>query len=152
MTTPSSPPAPQNTLKLSGFSSCVVTVLAIFLAVLGVYDLVFGSIIAYVFSSAHMLSPATIAIVLVMACDCLIYFFLAFRLKRQHWLISLALLAVVWFVLPFFPLNSLINTTTMRLRVDGYAMGATLPNGSYILANKQAYQQNEPQRGDVVIL
>lgn len=151
MTTLSSPPAPQNPPKSSKFSGCVITALAIFFAILGIYNLILGTVIAYVFSSARMFSPANMAIVLIIAFDCLIYFFLAFRIKRQHWLISLALLAVDWVILPF-PLRSLINTATMRLRVDGYAMGVTLPNGSYILADKQAYQQNGPQRGDIVIL
>ena len=128
----------------------MVTTLVILFAILGIYDLVFGSIIIYVFSSAGMFSPVSIAITLIIACDCFIYFFLVFRIKRQHWLISLALLAVVWLVLPL-PLRSLINIATARVRVDGYAMGTSLPNGSYILADRLVYQQNDPQRGDIVI-
>jgi len=52
------------------------------------YDFVFGFIIAYVFSSARMLSPENIAIILIVFFDCLIYLFLAFRIKKQHWMIS----------------------------------------------------------------
>lgn len=150
MTTPSSPLAPQKPSKSPGLSGCVVTVLAIFFAILGIYDLVFGSVIAYVFSSAHMLSPLNIAIVLIIACDCLICFFLVFRIKRQHWLISLTLLTVVWLVLPL-PLYLMINISTARVRNDGYSMGTTLLNESYILADRLAYHQNDPQRGDIVI-
>jgi len=128
----------------------MVTALVILFAILGIYDLVFGSIIAYVFSSAHMLSLVNIAIVLIIACDCFIYFFLVFRIKRQHWFISLALLAVVWLVLPL-SLRLLINISTVRVRIDGVAMGTTLPNGIYILADRLAYQQNDPQRGDIVV-
>jgi len=150
MTTSSSLPVVQNPRKSSWFSGCMVTALVIFFAILGIYNLVFGSVIAYVFSSARMLSLFNIAIVLIIACDCFVYFFLTFRIKRQHWLISLALLAVVWLVLPL-PLRSLINTATARVRIDGYAMGTTLPNGSYVLVDRLAYQQNDPQRGDIVI-
>jgi signal peptidase I len=150
MTTSSSPSVVQNPSKSSWFFGCMVTALVILFAILGIYDLVFGSIIAYVFSSAHMLSLVNIAIVLIIACDCFIYFFLVFRIKRQHWFISLALLAIVWLVLPL-SLRLLINVSTARVRVDGYAMGPTLPNGSYILTDRLAYQKNEPQRGDIVL-
>jgi signal peptidase I len=30
-------------------------------------------------------------------------------------------------------------------------MGMTLPNGSYILTDRLAYQKNDPQRGDIVV-
>jgi signal peptidase I len=150
MTTSSPTPVVKNPPKSSWVSGCMVTTLVILFAILGIYNLIFGSAIAYVFSSARMLSPATLAIVLIIACDSLIYFFLAFRIKRQHWLISLALLAVVWLVLSL-PLRLLINTATARVRVDGYAMGTTLPDGSYILADRLVYQQSEPQRDDIII-
>lgn len=146
----SSSPVVQNPPKASWLSGCLVTALVILFAILGIYDLVFGSIIAYVFSSAHMLSLVNIAIVLIIACDCFIYFFLVFRIKRQRWFISLALLAVVWLVLPL-PLRLLINISTARVQIDGFAMGTTLPNESYILADRLAYQQNDPQRGDIVL-
>jgi signal peptidase I len=150
MTKSNSSPVVQNPPKASWFSGCLVIALAVFFVILGVYNLVFGSIIAYVFSSAQMLSPKNIAILLIVGLTCLIYFFLAFRLKRQHWLISLALLAVVWFVLPL-PLSLLINASTARVRNDGYSMEETLPGESYILVDKLAYQQNPPQRGDIVV-
>ncbi len=150
MTLPGSPPVAQNPPKSSWFSGCIVTALVILFAILGIYDLVFGSIIAYIFSSAHMLSLVNIAIVLIIACDCFIYLFLVFRIKRQRWLISLALLAVVWLVLPL-PLRLLINISTARVQIDGFAMGTTLPNESYILADRRAYQKNDPQRGDIVV-
>jgi signal peptidase I len=124
-------------------------VLVVFFAFLGVYNLVSGSIIAYVFSSAQMLSLTNIAILLIIGLTCLIYFFLTFRLKRQHWLISLALVVVVWLVLPP-ALSLLINTSTARVRNDGYSMAETLPGESYILVDKLAYQQNTPRRGDIV--
>lgn len=150
MTTPvSSIDAPKPS-KQSGFVGCILTILTIVFAILGIYELVVGSIITYVFSSTRMFSLASIAIVLIIACDCFIYFFLVFRIKRQHWLISLGLLVVVWLVLPL-PLRLLINISTARVRIDGYAMGTTLPNGSYVLADRQAYQQDEPKRGDIVI-
>ena len=150
MTTSSSTSVAQNPPKSSLLTGCAVTALVILFAILGVYDLVFGSIIAYVFSSAHMLSPINIGIVLTIAFDCFIYFFLVFRIKQQHWLISLALFAVVWLVLPV-SLRLLINISTARVRVDGYAMGTTLPNGSYLLTDRLAYQQTDPQRGDIVV-
>lgn len=139
-----------NSTKQSGVTGCLLTILVIVFAILGVYDLVFGSIITYVFSAAHMFSPVSIAIMLIIACDCFIFFFLVFRIKRQHWLLSLVMLAVAWLVLPL-PLSSLINTATMRVRIDGFSMGTSLPNGSYILADRQAYQHVQPQRGDIVV-
>ena len=150
MTTSSSSSVSQNLPKSSWVTGCAVTALVILFAILGIFDFVYGSIFAYVFSSAHILSPINIAIVFIIACDCFIYFFLVFRIKRQHWLISLALLAVVWLVLPV-SLRLLINISTARVRIDGYSMGATLPNGSYILTDKLAYQKNNPQRGDLVL-
>lgn len=150
MTTSSSSSVSQNPPKSSWVTGCAVTALVILFAILGIFDFVYGSIFAYVFSSAHILSPINIAIVFIIACACFIYFFLVFRIKRQHWLISLALLAVVWLVLPV-SLRLLINISTARVRIDGYSMGATLPNGSYILTDKLAYQKNNPQRGDLVL-
>jgi len=150
MTISSSPPVVQNPPKSSWISGCIVTALIILFTILGIYNLVFVSVIAYVFSSAHMLSPTNIAIIFIIVSNCLIYFFLVFRIKRQHWLISLALLVVVWLVLPL-PLNLLINTSTARVRSNGYSMGATLSDGNYILVDKLAYQQNDLQRGDIVI-
>lgn len=132
------------------FSGCL-TILAILFVIPGIWNLISGSILAYIFFSAGMLSPATITLLLIIACSCILYFILAFRLKRQHWLISLILLALVWLILPL-PLPWLINTATMRVRNDGFAMTPTLPNGGYMIADRQAYLRQLPQRGDVVLL
>lgn len=150
MTTSTPAPVMQNSQKSSWLSGCLITALVILFAILGIYNFISGSIIAYVFASAGMFSLASIAIVFIIICECAIYFFLVFRIKRQHWLISLSLVILVWLVLPL-PLNSLINISSARVRNDGYSMGNTLPNESYILADKLAYQQNPPQRGDIVL-
>ena len=150
MTISSSTPVVQNPPKSSWFYGCVITALVVLFAILGIYNLVFGSVIAYVFSSTRMLSLNNIAIVFIIVFNCLIYFFLAFRIKRQHWLISLALLAAVWLVFPLL-LNLLINNSTARVRFDGNSMETTLSDGNYILVDKLAYQQNDLQRGDIVI-
>jgi signal peptidase I len=128
----------------------MVNALIILFAILGVYDLVFGSVITYVFSATHMLSLLNIGIILVIVCQSLIYFYLVFRIKRQHWLLSLGLLAVVWFVLPL-PLRFMIDSSMARVRHDGYSMGTTLPDQSYILADRLAYRRSDPQHGDIVI-
>jgi signal peptidase I len=128
----------------------VLTALVVLSAILAVYELTWGSILAYVFSSAHMLSPVNIGIVLIIACQFFIYLVLVVRLKRQHWLFSLALVAIAWLVLPLF-LRFMINLSTARVRQDGFSMGSTLPNGSYILADRLAYRQSEPERGDIII-
>lgn len=131
-------------------SGCL-TILAILFVIPGIWNLITGSILAYVFLSAEMLSPATIAVLLIIASSCIIYFILAFRLKRQHWAISLTLLALVWLVLPL-ALPWLINLATMRIRTNGFGMMPTMPNGSYVLVDRQAYQPRQlPQRGDIVI-
>lgn len=145
----SASPIASKPTRSAWFSGCI-TIFAILFGMLGIWNVVLGSIFAYVFYSTRMLSPASIAILFIIACDCLIYFILAFRIKRQHWIISLVLLILVWFVLPI-PLPVLINSTSMRLRSGGVSMEPTLSNGSYILADRQAYQQRLPQRGDVVI-
>jgi signal peptidase I len=98
-----------------------------------------------------MLSSASIATILIIVCDCIIYFFLAFRIKRQRWFISLALLAVVWLMLPM-ALRFSLNVATMRVRNDGYSMMPALTNGDYILADRLAYQKHLPKRGDIIIL
>ena len=150
MTAANSPTITPKPATRSWFSNCVVTMFAIVFAILGVFELVYGSIAIYIFSSVRMHLLASIAALLVIACECFIYFVLAFRIKCQHWLISLALLAMVWLVLPML-WGFLINMTTMRVRVNGYSMASTLPSDSYVLADKQAYQQNDPERGDIVI-
>src|SRR5688572_8709618 len=150
MTTPNSTYIAQNPSKPSWLSGCLVTALIILFAILGIYELAWGSVIAYVFTSASMFSLFNIGIVLIIVCQCFIYFFLVFRIKRQLWLLSLALVAVVWVVLPI-TLRLMINTSTARVRNDGYSMGATLPNQSYILADRLAYKKNTPQRGDIVL-
>lgn len=150
MTTSTSSTTTPNSTKQSGVIGCFLTILAIVFAILGIYNLVFGSIITYIFAAAHMLSSVSIAIVFIIACTCFIYFFLVSSIKRQHWFISLGMLAVVWLVLPLL-FSYLINTATMRIRVDGFSMGTVFPNGSYLLADRQAYQYAKPQRGDIVI-
>lgn len=74
----------QNPPKSSWFSGCAITALVVLFAILGIYNLVYGSIITYVFSSARMLSPTSIAIVSIIVFNCLIYFFLVLRIKRQY--------------------------------------------------------------------
>ena len=150
MTTSTPAPVMQNPQKSSWFTGCVVTALAILFAILGIYNFVSGSIIAYVFTSAGLLSFTSITVVFIVFVECIIYFFLVFRIKKQHWLVSLALVALVWLILPL-PLNLLINASTARVRNDGYSMGNTLPNESYLLADRLAYQKTSPQRGDVVL-
>jgi signal peptidase I len=98
-----------------------------------------------------MVSSTTLLLLLTMLASCILYFILAIRLKHQHWLISFTLLALVWLVLPL-PRPYLIDTATMRVRNEGFAMMPTLPNGIYMIANRQAYQRYLPQRGDVVLL
>ena len=150
MTASSSTPVVQNPPRSAWFSGCMVTALIVLFAILGVYELVWGSIIAYIFSSAHMLSLINIGVVSIIACTCLIYFLLAFRIKRQRWLFSVALLAVVWLVLPQ-SFRVLMNISTARVRQNGYSMGTTLPDASYILADRLAYNHNDLQRGDIII-
>jgi len=150
MTTLTSSHLVQNPPKSSGFYGCLLSALVILFAFLGIYELACGSIIAYVFTSAGIFSLFNIGIVFIIFCQCFIYFFLVFRVKRQHLLLSLALVAVVWLVLPVV-LSLMINTSTARVRHDGYSMGTTLPNKSYVLADRLAYRQNDPQRGDIII-
>jgi len=122
MTAPISSTSVPEAPKQSSSRGCVLTIVTILFSILGIYDLVVGSIFTYMFSSARMFSLARIAIVLIIAFDCLIYFLLTFRVKRQHWLISLGLLAMVWLILPRL-LYLAINISTARVRVDGYSMG-----------------------------
>ena len=150
MTASTSSPVIQNPAKSSGFSGCLLTALVLLSTMVGIYRLAWASVIAYVFSSAKMLSVFNLGLILIVVCQSLIYFFLAFRLRRQHWLFSVALLVVVWLVLPFL-LYVMINISTARVRSDGYSMGTTLPDESYILADRLAYNEKEPQRGDVII-
>jgi signal peptidase I len=150
MTTSTPSPIVQSPPKASWLSGCLLTALIILFAILGIYELVWGSILAYVFSSAGILSLLNIGIVFIVLCQSFIYFFLAVRIKRQHWLFSLAVVAVVWFILPLV-LSLMINSSTARVRHDGYSMGTTLPNQSYILADRLAYLENDPQRGDIII-
>jgi signal peptidase I len=126
-------------------------IVAVLFGLFGVWDLFYGAVFTYIFSSAHMLSPGKIAWLLIIFGDCLIYFFLAARLSRQRWFVSVILLVLVWLILPI-TLRVLINTTTMRVRNDGYSMTSALPNGVYVLADREAYLRQPPQRGDIVIL
>ena len=151
MKTSSSASVVQNPPKASWLSGCIVTALIVLFAILAVYQLAWGSIVAYVFSSAHILSLFNLGIVLLIACQFFIYCFLIFRVKKQHWLFSLALLGVVWLVLPL-SIRVMLNISTARVRQDGFSMGTTLSSGNYILADRLAYRQKEPQRGDIIIL
>ena len=149
MTASNSLPIESKSTRPAWLSGCL-TVLAILFLIPATLNLVTGSILAYIFLSAGIISPPAITFLLIIALGCIIYFLLAFRLKRQHWLISVALLALVWLVLPL-PLPSLINTATMRVRNDGFAMMPTLPNGVYMIADRQIYQRQLPYRGDVIL-
>lgn len=139
-----------NSNKTNQFLGCVLTLLAVLLGALGVYNLIYGSIIAYIFFAARILSLASIVMILILAFECIIYFFLALRLKSQRWFISVALLVMVWLILPL-ALYFSINAATARFRNDGYSMTPALANGNYILADRQTYQQHLPQRGDIII-
>jgi signal peptidase I len=150
MTASNSPSIESKSTRPSWLSGCL-TIFAVLFVIQGIWNLFLGSVFSYIFFSTRMVSSATVVLLLIIACSCIIPFILAFRLKRQHWLISLSLLALVWLVLPL-PLPSLINTATMRVRNDGFAMTPTLPNGSYMIADRQVYQRQLPQRGDVVLL
>jgi signal peptidase I len=150
MTTSTSSPIVQSPPKASRLSGCLLTALVILFAILGIYELFWGSVTAYVFSSAGILSLFNLGIVFLVLCQSFIYLFLAFRIKRQHWLLSLALVAVVWLILPI-AISLMINVSTARVRHDGYSMGTTLPNESYIIADRLAYLENDPQRGDIII-
>lgn len=150
MTTSNSLASTPNSNKTNWLFGCVFIALAIFFGILGVYNLIYGAIISYVFFFAQMLSLASIVTMLIIACNSVIYFILAFRIKRQRWFISLALLVVVWLMLPM-ALRFSINVATMRVRNDGYSMMPALTNGDYILADRQAYQKHLPKRGDIVI-
>jgi len=150
MTTSGSASVDQNPSKPSWLSGCLVTALLVLFALLGIYELVWSAFIAYVFASAHMLSLLNIGTIFIAFGQCFIYFFLVFRIKRQHWLVSIVLVAVAWLVLPV-ALRFMINISTARVRQDGFSMGTTLPDGSYILADRLAYRQKEPQRGDIII-
>lgn len=140
----------QNTTKPSPFTGCLVTGLSILFALLAIYELVWSMLVTYVFASAHLLSPFNIGIILLIVCECILYFLLTFRIRKQPWLVSLALLAVVWLVLPL-SLRFTLNLSTTRVRNDGYSMESALPNQSYVLADRLAYRQKEPQRGDIII-
>lgn len=149
MTVPTSPSISSKSTIPAWRSGCI-SIFAVLFGILGIWNTILGLPIVFIFFSIPMLSPANIALVLVIASYCLIYFLLAFRVKRQRWFISLVLLAVVWLILPI-AFRFLINTTTMRVRQDGYSMGSSLPNGSYILVDRRAYIQHSPRRGDIVI-
>jgi signal peptidase I len=150
MTTSTSSPIVQGPPKTSAFSGCLLNAFVVLFVILGIYALLWGSILAYVFSSAGIVSLFNVGIVFLILCQCFIYFFLAFRLKRQHWLVSLMLVAAVWLILPIV-VSWMLNTSTVRVRQDGFSMGITLPNGGYILADRLSYNKNDPQRGDVII-
>jgi len=142
-------PAPKAT-RPAWLSGCL-TIFAVLFVLLGIWDLFYGAVFTYIFASARMLSPAKLVWLLIILGDSLIYFFLAARLSRQHWFASVILLVLVWLVLPF-ALRFFINTTTMRVRNNGFSMMSALPNGDYILADREAYLRQLPQRGDVVLL
>jgi signal peptidase I len=149
-TASNSAPIESKPTRPSWFSGCL-TILAVLFIIQGIWQLFFGSVFSYIFLATGMLSSATLLLLLTMLGSCILYFLLAFRLKHQHWLISVTFLAFVWLVLPL-PRPYLINSATMRIRNDGFAMMPTLPNGAYMIANRQAYQRQLPQRGDVVLL
>jgi signal peptidase I len=150
MTTSTPVPISHPPHKSSWLSGCIITVLIALFSILGIYNFVYGSIIIYVFTSAGMFSLVNLVIAFIIFCVCVIYFLLVFRIKRQHWFISLAMVALVWVILPL-SLYLLLNISTTRIRNDGFSMENTLPNGSYILTDRLAYQHNVPRRGDIVI-
>jgi len=150
MTISNPPIVAPNSTKPGMFPGCIITIFAFLFGILGILDLIYSSVIAYVFFSVRILSLASMAVILIIASDCIIYLFLAFRIKRQRWFISLAFLAIVWLILPLL-LRFSINISTLRVRNDGYSMSPALSNGNYILADRQAYQKHLPQRGDIII-
>lgn len=44
-----------------------------------------------------------------------------------------------------------VNLLTARIRVEGNSMEPSLHDGEFVVVNRLAYWQNEPQRGDIVV-
>ena len=58
---------------------------------------------------------------------------------------------VIAFLLPFLLLYLLLNFVLLNAKVSGSAMEKGIPDGSFILANRLAYNSDEPKRGDIII-
>jgi hypothetical protein len=75
---------------------------------------------------------------------------IAFRIGKQKWWLSAALVVFAWGCLPIASFSA-ANTTLYRLQLNGHSMEPTLLSGDLVLADKQAYRNESPQRGDVVL-
>ena len=45
----------------------------------------------------------------------------------------------------------IVNQITSRIRVDGSSMEPSLHDGEFVVVNRLAYNQDDPQRGDVIV-
>ena len=44
-----------------------------------------------------------------------------------------------------------INAVSARVRVDGFSMVPTLQDGEYVLVNRLAFLNSQPERGDIIV-
>src|SRR5688500_20321759 len=130
MTTSTSSSIVQNPPKAYSFSGCLLTALVILFALLGIYRLIWGFIVAYVITSAAILSLFNIGIVFMLICQGFLYFLLVFRRQPLHWLLSVAFLAPVWLILPI-PITFMISVSPVRVRHHCFFMCTTLTTQSY---------------------
>lgn len=130
--------------------SCFGVVLSIFFGLLGLLIGLGVLWFAYVFIVSKMLNPASILCIAITALISIIFIFLAFRVNKQKWYLSLGLVVLAWGVLGLF-LGGLINYSTVRMTLSGISMQPALAAGDYVIVDKLAYSSKLPQRGDIIL-
>lgn len=130
--------------------SCLISVISIVFTIqafmLGILTVWF----AYVFVKSQMLNLSNSLFIALAAVIIILLIFLALRVKKQKWYLSLGLLLILWFV--FAPLSAyLINHSTARLQMVSSSMQPALTPGDYFIVDKLAYSSGSPRRGDIIL-
>jgi signal peptidase I len=102
-----------------------------------------------IFLGSHLFTPLIISYLLLLACSCVIDFYLAFHFRHQSWVRSVISFVLIW-GLPLLGIV-LLNTATARVRIEGHSMDTSISDGGYYIVDRQAYKQRAPQRGDIII-
>ncbi len=137
------------TSKSFSIKSCVLSGIMIILGLRGFLMAISILLLGYVFIKSGMMNRTSILFFTLSSLQCMLILFLAFRIHKQRWFISLGLFACVIILSIFTPS---INDSTARIRFESISMKPTIVPGDYFYVDKLVYRAaGSPQRGDVIM-
>jgi signal peptidase I len=135
--------------KSSSLKSCFVVIITVAFGLLGFFYGIGAIWFTMAFIQTQMLNLENILFIALSGLKSILFIFLALRVGKQKWFLSLGLLGLAFVIIE--PLQSyLINYSTDRIAMVGNSMKPELESGDLFIVDNLAYRSNLPQRGDIV--